>query len=97
MVIVKYRPSAFFDTPVETLLRGAEVDTVIVCGASTSGCVRATVVDAFSRDFRVIVPVECVSDRVEFSHAAALADIDAKYGDVLPLDEVLSHLGALKK
>jgi len=91
-VLVKSKPSAFFATPLDSLLCGAGVDTLVVCGATTSGCVRATVVDAFSRDYRVVVPRECVTDRVGQSHEASLADIDAKYGDVLGLKEVLSNI-----
>jgi len=91
-VINKTRPSAFFGTNLHSLLRGAEVDTLVVCGATTSGCVRATVVDAFSRDFRVTVPRECVCDRIEESHIVSLADINAKYGDVLDVEEVIINL-----
>jgi len=95
VVIKKSKPSAFFQTELEPLLRGAGIDTLIICGATTSGCVRASVVDAFSRDYRVIVPRECVADRVEPSHDASLADIDAKYGDVVTIEEVLEYAAGL--
>jgi len=60
----------------------------------TSGCVRATAVDAFSHNHRVIIPIECVADRSETSHQVNLFDMDMKYGDVLPLAEVIAHLRA---
>jgi maleamate amidohydrolase len=68
------------------------VDTVIITGNSTSGCVRATVIDAVSAGFRVIVPRQCVADRVAMSHAVHLFDIDSKYGDVVDLDTVIEAL-----
>jgi len=70
------------------------VDTVIVTGASTSGCVRATVVDALQHGYRVVVPREAVADRAAGPHEAALFDVDAKYGDVVALEEALAVLGA---
>lgn len=69
------------------------VDTVVVIGMVTSGCVRATVIDAFSHNYRVIVPIECVADRSETSHQVNLFDIDMKYGDVVPLANVLAQFG----
>jgi maleamate amidohydrolase len=74
------------------MLAAQQVDGVIVTGASTSGCVRATAVDALQHGYRVVVPREAVGDRNAAAHEANLYDIDAKYGDVLPLDEVLVHL-----
>ena len=94
LIIEKRAPSAFFGTGLAEHLRAAGVDTVIAAGTSTSGCVRATVVEGVSHGFRMIVPVECVSDRSEPSHIAALFDIDSKYGDVVPMSEVLLHLEA---
>jgi maleamate amidohydrolase len=91
-VIVKTMPSAFFGTPLASLLTYLAVDTCIVTGMVTSGCVRATVVDAFSHNFRVVVPEECVADRGELSHKVNLFDIHMKYGDVRPLDDVLEYL-----
>jgi maleamate amidohydrolase len=82
-VVHKRRPSAFFGTELISLLIYHQVDTLIVAGMSTSGCVRATVIDAFSHNLRVVVPHECVADRARMSHAVALFDIHAKYGDVV--------------
>ena len=67
------------------------VDTLVVTGMVTSGCVRATVIDAFSYNYRVVVPIECVADRSATSHQVNLFDIDMKYGDVVPLADVLAH------
>ncbi len=92
VVLVKAYASAFFATPLASLLVAAAVDTVIVVGCSTSGCVRATAVDGLQHGFRVIVPRECVADRAAAPHDANLFDIDAKYGDVLPLAAVMEHL-----
>jgi len=91
-VVVKTAPSAFFGTPMTSYLTYHSVDTVVVTGMVTSGCVRATVVDAFSHNYRVIVPEECVADRSELSHKVSLLDIHMKYGDVLPLRDVLAVL-----
>ncbi len=85
-VVVKAFASAFFGTPVAALLSGC--DTLVVCGASTSGCVRATVVDAMQHGIAPIVPRECVGDRSEAAHAQALQDIGGRYGDVVSLGEV---------
>lgn len=93
-VIRKRRPSAFFGTELASLLIHHGVDTVIVTGMVTSGCVRATVVDAFSYNLAVVVPEECVADRVQVPHAVALFDIHMKYGDVAPLAQVLAALEA---
>ena len=87
-LVVKKASSCFFGTPLDTWLRGEGVDTLIVTGCSTSGCIRATCLDASSHGFRVIVPEECVTDRREDVHRANLFDIDSKYADVMPLDEV---------
>ncbi len=93
-VLKKLFASAFFGTPLSSLLTAAGADTLIVAGASTSGCVRATVVDALQHGFRPLVPREAVGDRNPDAHAANLFDIDAKYGDVLSLDDVLTYLNA---
>ena len=95
-VIEKYAPSAFFGTGLAERLRAMGVDTVITCGTSTSGCVRASVVDGVSHGFRMVVPRECVADRSAPSEKAALFDINAKYGDVVSLQDVLNHLHAAK-
>jgi crotonobetainyl-CoA:carnitine CoA-transferase CaiB-like acyl-CoA transferase/nicotinamidase-related amidase len=92
VVINKTRSSAFFRTGLDDALRERGVDTVILTGCSTSGCIRASALDAVSHDFKVVVPEECVADRAEPPHRANLFDIDAKYGDVVGLDEVLARL-----
>ena len=94
-VIRKQYPSAFFGTPLVSMLVKRGVDTVILTGCSTSGCVRASVVDAISYGFRVVVPRECVGDRHEIPHEANLFDIQAKYGDVMATADVVAHLQAL--
>lgn len=91
-IVVKTAPSAFHGTYLLGLLVHHNVDTVIVTGTVTSGCVRATAVDAFSDGFRVVVPVECVYDRGRTSHKVALWDIYTRYGDVLSVAEVLAYL-----
>jgi maleamate amidohydrolase len=91
-VLTKLFASAFFGTTLASLLMVQQCDGVIVTGASTSGCVRATAVDALQYGYRVVVPREAVGDRNPAAHQANLYDIDAKYGDVLPLDAVLDHL-----
>lgn len=91
-VVKKLFASAFYRTPLASLLAAQQCDGLIVTGASTSGCVRATAVDALQHGYRVVVPREAVGDRNQAAHEANLYDIDAKYGDVLPVDEVLDHL-----
>jgi maleamate amidohydrolase len=92
-VIEKKFPSAFFGTSLASMLVAQEVDTLVLTGCSTSGCIRATAIDAVSHGYRVVVPEEAVSDRVPGPHYANLFDINAKYGDVVPLGEVLERLG----
>jgi maleamate amidohydrolase len=94
-VLNKLFASAFFGTPLSSLLTAAGRDSLIVTGASTSGCVRATVVDALQHGYRPIVPREAVGDRNPAAHEASLYDIDAKYGDVVSVDEVVEHLEEL--
>jgi nicotinamidase-related amidase len=91
-VIVKGKPSAFFGTPLHSMLTFHNVDTLIVTGMVTSGCVRATVDDAFAHDYRVIIPVECVADRAEVPHQVNLFDMEMISADVIPLEGVLAHL-----
>ncbi len=91
-VVVKIAPSAFHGTYLLSLLVHHSIDTVIVTGTVTSGCVRATAVDAFSYGFRVVVPVECVYDRGRTSHKVALWDIYTRYGDVISVERVLAYL-----
>lgn len=92
VVFEKYKPSTFFGTQLESMLTHLGVDSLVVTGMTTSGCVRATVVDAFSYNYRVVVPEECVADRFVSSHEMALFDLDMKYADVVPLDDVLGQL-----
>lgn len=91
-VIVKKGPSAFFGTHLVSLLTHLQVDTLIITGCTTSGCVRATVVDALQYNFRPVVPRQCVADRAKAPHEANLFDINQKYGDVVPLQDVLDYL-----
>lgn len=94
-LVVKPRASAFFGTNVEALLTSAKADTAIVVGCSTSGCIRGTAESAFNRGYHVIIPEEAVGDRSASAHAANLFDIDARYGDVEPLQSVLRTLAEL--
>lgn len=94
-VIVKHGASAFHGTNLAGLLTGAGVDTVVVTGATTSGCVRATAVDAVQSGFTVLVPADCCADRARPPHDAALYDIDQKYGDVTDADDILAWLESL--
>jgi nicotinamidase-related amidase len=91
IIINKRMASAFHETNLQSLLIWHRCDTVVVTGGSTSGCVRATVVDSLSRGYRTIVPEECVSDRHESPHFANLYDMAVKYADVLPVAEVLTY------
>jgi maleamate amidohydrolase len=93
-VITKPKPSAFFGTGLQSQLVFHGIDTLIVTGMVTSGCVRATVDDAFSYNYRVIVPVECVADRAEVPHFVNLFDMDMISADVLPLQTVLEYLAS---
>jgi nicotinamidase-related amidase len=92
VVLRKNAPSGFFGTLLAPLLIREGADTIIVAGESTSGCVRATVVDGKSYRFKVLVPEECVFDRDEAPHAINLFDMDQKYADVLPLADVIAYL-----
>ena len=91
-VLLKLFASAFFGTPLAAMLAAHGTDTVVVTGASTSGCVRATVVDALQHGYRVVVPREAVADRAPTAHEATLTDIDAKYGDVVGVGEAVALL-----
>jgi maleamate amidohydrolase len=93
----KQYASAFFGTSLAAALTAARVDTLILAGCSTSGCVRASAVDAVQHGFRVIVIRECVGDRHPEPHAANLFDIDSKYGDVVGKAEVMAYLGNLPR
>ncbi|MCX4671790.1 isochorismatase family protein [Streptomyces sp. NBC_01381] len=95
LMVVKKGASAFFGTSLAALLTGLGCDTLLVCGATTSGCVRASAVDAVQSGFSVLVPRECVGDRADGPHEASLFDIQAKYGDVIDLKEATDYLAAL--
>jgi maleamate amidohydrolase len=92
ILIPKKHPSAFFGTTLASYLVDLGVDTLVVTGCTTSGCVRGTVVDAFSYSYHVAVPEECVYDRSVTSHAVNLFDIDQKYADVMPVSALLAAL-----
>lgn len=94
-VIQKTKPSAFFATPLASYLIAAGIDTLIVTGTTTSGCVRATVIDAFSHNYRTIVAEDAVFDRGDVPHRLNLFDMHAKYADVLPTDDVLRYLNGV--
>ncbi|MEI2609200.1 MAG: N-carbamoylsarcosine amidohydrolase [Candidatus Promineifilaceae bacterium] len=91
-VIVKQYASAFFGTALAAALTSLRVDTLILTGCSTSGCIRASAVDGMQYGFRVIIPRECVGDRHPAPHEANLFDIHAKYGDVVSQEEVMGYL-----
>ena len=95
-VITKCYASAFFATPLAAMLTSMGIDTLLVTGCSTSGCVRATAVDGMQNGFRVIVPRECVGDRAPGPHEANLFDIHSKYGDVVPRATVLDYLASAR-
>lgn len=93
--ITKSNASCFFGTPLISLLIGLKVDTLLVVGCTTSGCVRATVVDSQSYNLRTIVVEDCVFDRGQASHAISLWDMQAKYADVVPSAQVIDYLSSL--
>jgi len=97
LLIRKQKPSAFFGTPLQSYLTLLQCDSVIVAGTATSGCVRATVTDAFSHNYRVTLVEDAVFERSEASHAVSLCDMNAKYADVVPSAEVLDYMKQLPK
>lgn len=96
IVFNKRMASAFFETNLRSLLTFHGTDTVVVTGGSTSGCVRATVVDGLSCGYRMIVPEECVADRHESPHFANLYDMAVKYADVMPVAEALDAIAQME-
>lgn len=94
-VIQKRRPSVFFESNLEVFLRGRRIDTLLLAGSSMSGCVRATAVDGFSRDYRVMLVRECVVDRSQELVDRNLFDVDAKYADAVSLAETLDYVAAI--
>jgi nicotinamidase-related amidase len=97
LVIEKSHASAFHGTPLVTHLIQLKADTIIVVGNSTSGCVRAAAVDAKEYGFSVIIPEECVFDRIEASHKASLLDLWMKYAEVMSNDRVLAYVRTKRK
>jgi nicotinamidase-related amidase len=91
-VLVKKGASAFFGTNLSAILVALDVDTVILCGATTSGCIRATAVDLLQHGFPTLVPRECVGDRAQGPHVANLFDIQAKYADVVAVDDAIAYV-----
>jgi nicotinamidase-related amidase len=91
-IVEKQWASGFFKTDLDESLRSLGVDSLVVTGLTTSGCVRATVVDGLQNDYKVVVPLEAVGDRNPDAHDANLFDLNAKYADVLDLETVLNHV-----
>jgi nicotinamidase-related amidase len=96
-VLEKTQPSAFFGTGLAERFRELGVDTVVVCGTTTSGCVRGSVVDAMSYGFRAVVPIEAVADRSGPAHDQALFDMGHKYADVIPVAQVVAALSGTRE
>jgi len=96
ILIDKHYPSMFFGTPLISFLNHLSIDTVLITGCTTSGCVRATTVDAYSYNYKTIVVEQCVYDRSESSHVASLIDMDMKYADVVAMDDAVAYLTSLK-
>ena len=96
-IIEKHGASAFFDTPLATQLKSLGIDTLVVSGLTTSGCVRATVVDALQHNFVTLVPIEACGDRNQYAHQANLHDMNAKYATVATMDEILNALASVLK
>ena len=97
IVIYKERASAFFGTPLIAHLRKMGVESLIICGESTSGCVRASTVDAYSYGFHNVLVEECTYDRSALSHKVNLFDLHHKYCDVMHVEDVLAHLGQMSR
>ena len=96
IVINKLRATAFYGTPLTAYLTELGINTVVICGKSTSGCVRATAVDAYNAGYKVAVVEECVFDRNWLSHKVRLFDLNCKYADVMFVDEVLDYIGGIE-
>ena len=96
-MIYKERASAFFGTPLVAHLRRMGVRSLIVCGESTSGCVRASTVDAYSHGFHNVLVEECTYDRSMLSHKVNLFDLHHKYADVMHVEEVIQHLESMAR
>jgi maleamate amidohydrolase len=96
-VILKKGASAFFGTNLPSILVSQGVDTIVMCGATTSGCIRATAIDLLQYGYPTLVPRECVGDRAQAPHEANLVDIQAKYADVVSVEAALSYLESVKE
>ncbi|MFM2475452.1 isochorismatase family protein, partial [Burkholderia cenocepacia] len=94
-VVVKRFPSAFFGTDVASMLRYLDVDTVVLMGCVTSGCIRASTIDSFSNGFRTILADDCCGDHDPGAHASNMRDVGRRYADVLHSDDVLAALRAM--
>jgi maleamate amidohydrolase len=94
-IVEKKFASAFFQTNLASILIAEGADTIVLTGCSTSGCIRAAAIDGISHGYRMIVPEECVADRADAPHRANLFDINAKYADVVPFQEVAQYLEGL--
>ncbi len=95
IVIRKLKPSGFFSTNLQSFLTLLAADSVIIVGTTTSGCVRATAIDAFSNNYRVAVVEDACFDRSQASHAVNLCDMNAKYADVVPSEDVVRYIKGL--
>jgi nicotinamidase-related amidase len=96
-VILKKGASAFFGTNLPSILVSQGVDTVIMCGATTSGCIRATAIDLLQYGYPTLIPRECVGDRAQAPHEANLVDIQAKYADVVSVEEALAYIESVSR
>jgi maleamate amidohydrolase len=96
IVLIKKMPSAFFNTELTNILISNRIDTVVIAGCTTSGCIRATAIDSFSYGFRTIIAEECVGDQGMEPHKANLFDIKNRYGDILSNQAINSHLTKVK-
>lgn len=94
-IVRKKGASAFFGTNLTAILVSQGVDTVVLCGATTSGCIRATAVDLMQNGFPSLVPRECVGDRAKAPHEANLFDIQAKYADVVSVDDAIAYIAGV--
>jgi nicotinamidase-related amidase len=96
-VILKKGASAFFGTNLPSILVSQGVDTIIMCGATTSGCIRATAIDLLQYGYPTLVPRECVGDRAQAPHEANLVDIQAKYADVVSIEDALAYIESVSR
>lgn len=95
IIVTKQGASAFSGTNLAAVLASLRVDTIIVTGASTSGCIRATGIDGMQNGYPTLIPYQCVGDRHAQAHEANLFDLDSKYADVLPLEEVIEYINSI--